>query len=174
MRTPPKSYPKRGSKYARADFRHASFVVVFGLILVGMMTYVRDVLLIPAFAALVLTAARNDGAVSRALASRPLTHLGEISYSIYMVNILLFQMVQVGWKLALGEPFGRAFEMGQAWLAWLAAMVLVIGVASWSQRAIELPARAWLRRHRPFRERPPREPEAALPLGSSVDPQLSR
>jgi peptidoglycan/LPS O-acetylase OafA/YrhL len=145
----------------------AVFLVVFGLILVGMMTFVRDVLLIPAFAILVLAAARNDGAVSRVLASRPLTHLGEISYSVYMVNILLFQVVQVGWLIAAGEPFGRDFGMGQAWLAWLAAMALVITVSTWTHRAIEVPARAWLRRHRPG-GRSRREPEGSLPLQTGV------
>jgi peptidoglycan/LPS O-acetylase OafA/YrhL len=146
----------------------AVFLAVFGLILVGMMTYVRDVLLIPAFALLILAAARNEGAVSRVLASRPFTHLGEISYSVYMVNILLFQVVQVGWLVAMGAAFGHGFGMGQAWLAWLAAMGLVIVVATWTHRVIELPARAWLRRRQPFASMRGREPEASLPVRGEI------
>jgi peptidoglycan/LPS O-acetylase OafA/YrhL len=123
----------------------AAFIVVLTLILVGMMTYVRDVLLIPAFAALILTAARNEGAIARVLATRALVHLGNISYSVYMVNILLFEIVNMSSKWMAGSRFGKDFGIGYSWLAWFAAMALVITVSSLTYRHIERPAEAYLR-----------------------------
>jgi peptidoglycan/LPS O-acetylase OafA/YrhL len=123
----------------------AAFIAVLGLILVGMMTYVRDVLLIPAFAALVLTTAHNEGTIARVLANRALVHLGKISYSVYMVNILLFEIINVAAKLMTGARFGKDLGTGYSWLAWFAAMGLVVTVASWTHRHIERRAEAYLR-----------------------------
>jgi peptidoglycan/LPS O-acetylase OafA/YrhL len=145
----------------------AAFLTVFGLILIGMMTYVRDILLIPAFAVLVLSAARNEGVVARVLATRTLTHLGNISYSIYMVNILLFQIVNTVSKLTTGAQFGKDFGMGEAWLAWFAAMALVIAVSSWTHRHIERSAETYLRRLR-WNRGPAEEQETALATGQPV------
>jgi peptidoglycan/LPS O-acetylase OafA/YrhL len=123
----------------------AAFIAVLGAILVGMMTYVRDVLLIPAFAVLILTAARNERVIARLLATRALVHLGNISYSVYMVNILLFEIVNMSAKWMTGSRFGEEFDIGASWLAWFAAMALVIAISSWTYRYIERPAEAYLR-----------------------------
>jgi peptidoglycan/LPS O-acetylase OafA/YrhL len=162
----------RSGRFGKLLGSDAAFLVVFGSILVGMTFYLRDVLLIPAFAALVLTGARNDGAVARLLGTRALTHLGDVSYSIYMVNILLFQVIQVGWKLVAGEPFGRGLGIGEAWIAWCAAMALVILASSLGYRFVERPARAWLRGVGPYRPRPEAE-KAAGSVSSTGSSSLS-
>jgi len=124
----------------------ASFTLILLGILFGMSRGVRDILIVPGFAALVLCAARNDGRVARLFAQRALHHLGEISYSIYMVNILVFQVVHFAWAAAGRGLFSAQFSLGESWLAWLGAMALVVATAHTSHRWIERPARAWLRR----------------------------
>jgi peptidoglycan/LPS O-acetylase OafA/YrhL len=131
------------------------------------MTYVRDILLIPAFVTLILSAARNEGTVARVLATRTLTHLGNISYSIYMVNILLFEIVNVASKLITGARFGKDFGIGESWLAWFAAMALVIAVSTWTHRHVERSAEIYLRRLG-WNRRPAEEQETALAAGQQV------
>jgi peptidoglycan/LPS O-acetylase OafA/YrhL len=145
----------------------AAFLTALGLIFIGMMTYVRDILLIPAFVTLILSAARNEGTVARVLATRTLTHLGNISYSIYMVNILLFEIVNTVSKLMTGAQFGKDFGIGESWLAWFAAMALVIAVSTWTHRHIERFAEIYLRRLR-WNRGPAEEQETALVAGQPV------
>jgi peptidoglycan/LPS O-acetylase OafA/YrhL len=141
--------------YRASDHRlvksDAAFLAALAWILYAMNHYVRDVLIVPGFALLVLCAARNQGFVARALASRPLRHLGEISYSIYMVNILIFQIALFAWSAIAGSPFGQGFTRSEAWSAWFTAMGVVVLVAHVTHRWIEQPTRAWLRRRDPFR-----------------------
>ena len=128
----------------------AAFALVLGSILVAMHCWVRDILIVPGFALLVLCAARNTGFAAKLFATRPLRHLGDVSYSIYMVNILLFQIVHYVWLAAGWGAFGAAFSPAQAWAAWLAAMALVVATSHFSYRWFEEPARAWLRRRAPI------------------------
>jgi peptidoglycan/LPS O-acetylase OafA/YrhL len=144
----------------------AAFALTLAWILFAMNSFVRDIFIVPAFAALVLCAARNDGRACRVLSSRPLRHLGEISYSIYMVNILIFQVVHFAWGAAGWGRFGASFTPGQAWGAWLSAMVLVVAVSHATHRWIEKPARTWLRQWDPFGRGSERESARGL-LASS-------
>jgi len=140
---------RRGSLDAvlRSD---AAVALTLLWILFAMSQWVRDIFIVPGFAALVLCAARNDGLVKRMFASRALRQLGEISYSIYMVNILIFQVVHFVWFASGWGPFGAKFSLGASWVVWLAAMGLVVVIAHASHRLIEKPARAWLRRRTPL------------------------
>jgi peptidoglycan/LPS O-acetylase OafA/YrhL len=144
--------------------RDSSFALIACWILFAMTTFARDILIVTAFAALVLLTARNTGRISRVLASRPLIHLGEISYSIYMVNILLFQILEAAWTLLHGGKFGSDFSLAESWIAWLVAMGLVVAVANWSYRAIECRARIYFRRRDPFAGRA--RAQALKPLDS--------
>jgi peptidoglycan/LPS O-acetylase OafA/YrhL len=136
----------------------AAFALTLLWILFAMGQWLRDIFIVPAFAALVLCAARNDGLVKRVFASRAPRHLGEISYSIYMVNILVFQIVHFAWFAAGWGPFGAKLSLGASWGVWLAAMGLVVVIAHASHRWIEKPARSWLRRLPPFGRGEGREP----------------
>jgi peptidoglycan/LPS O-acetylase OafA/YrhL len=135
----------------------AAFALTLSWILFAMGHFVRDILIVPWFALLVLCAARNDGLVKRVFARRTLRHLGEISYSIYMVNILLFQIVHFVWFAAGWGPFGAKLSLVAAWGVWLAAMGIVVVIAHASHRWIEKPSRSWLRRHTPLGKREARE-----------------
>ena len=136
----------------------AAFALTLSWILFAMGQWLRDILIVPVFAALVLCAARNEGLVKRAFATRPLRHLGEISYSIYMVNILIFQVVHFAWSAVGWGVFGANLSVGASWMVWLAAMGLVVAVSHASHRWIESPARAWLRCRTPLGSGAAREP----------------
>jgi peptidoglycan/LPS O-acetylase OafA/YrhL len=135
----------------------AALLATLAWILLAMNHYVRDILIVPGFAALVLLAARNRGLAARVLATRPLRHLGDISYSIYMVNVLIFQVVHFAWSAAGWGRFGADFSRGEAWATWLAAYALVVCASHLAYRWIEAPSRAWLRRRSPFGTRPAHE-----------------
>jgi peptidoglycan/LPS O-acetylase OafA/YrhL len=138
--------------------RDTAFALTLSWILFAMGQWLRDILIVPAFAALLLCAARNDRRVKSVFATRSLRHLGEISYSIYMVNILIFQIVHFVWFAVGWGVFGVTLSVGASWMVWLAAMALVIAASHASHRWIEKPARAWLRRRSPFGSGAAREP----------------
>lgn len=127
------------------------FLLAIAWIAVGMTLFLPDIFVVPAFAGLVLTAARNGGLASRVLNTRPMLHLGEISYSIYMVNILTFLVVKVVWKVTRGESFGAGFNRAEAWLAWVLALGLVVAVSTLTHRFVEKPAARFLKRVAPSR-----------------------
>ena len=85
-----------------------------------------------AFALLIPVLAVGRGAVSRALAVRPLVLLGEISYSLYLLHPLVLYLLVRGFPGAL-EGLGLA---GAA-LLWLG--VAVVAWLSWT--CLEVPAR---------------------------------
>ena len=70
-------------------------------------------------------------------------------------------------KLTTGAQSGKDFGVGEAWLAWFAAMALVIAVSSWTHRHIERSAETYLRGLRRNR-RPAEEPETALAAAQQV------
>ncbi|WP_375453995.1 acyltransferase family protein [uncultured Methylobacterium sp.] len=139
-------------------------------------------LLVPfAFAGLVLGLASDEGRVVRAFSARPLTRLGELSFSIYLVHVPVWFAVENGlrgaafsglpWLLpdaaaaipVMVSPFGSALGADGLVLAYVG---LVLTVAAWTHRWIETPARHWSRR---LADRvgafpvPPVPPVAALP-----------
>ena len=112
----------------------------------------------PVFAVTVLVFARDKGWVSRLLQLRPLIALGTLSYSIYMLHMLLIRpLAKAGPAVlqALGRPdliatnprsFGLgtlALEGGAATLVSLAVIVLTIALSALSFRWLEEPARRW-------------------------------
>jgi peptidoglycan/LPS O-acetylase OafA/YrhL len=89
-----------------------------------------------AFPALILAAA-GGGWLRRALRWRPLTYLGEISYSVYLVHFPLILAI-----LTAAGP-GERLPVGSPWFL-LAFYALVVLVASATYRAVELPGKRWL------------------------------
>jgi peptidoglycan/LPS O-acetylase OafA/YrhL len=147
----------------------AAFLLALGWILVGTSRYAPDVWILPGFAALLWCAAHNRGGVARLLNTRALLRLGEISYSIYLVNLLLFECVHFAWRVAGLGAFGRGLSLGVSWCVWLAAMALVIALAGASYERVEKPAREWLRARGP---RATRSPQPAPSL-AGARPDLS-
>lgn len=116
----------------------------------------------PIFAVTVLIFARDKGWVSRVLQLRPLIALGTLSYSIYMLHMLLIRpLAKAGPAVlqAIGRPdliaadprlFGLgtlALGDGAATVVSLVLVAMTIGLSALSFRWLEEPARRWSRDH---------------------------
>ena len=102
------------------------------------------------FGLAVLVFAEEAGAVSRWLRKPPLLWLGGRSYSIYMVHFLvawlLADCLKVLRRAGLDLIAGVETARWQNDVVTLVYIVLVLAVAAFTYRAIEVPARAWFRR----------------------------
>ncbi|HET7365780.1 MAG TPA: acyltransferase [Burkholderiales bacterium] len=104
------------------------------------------------FAPAVLVFAAEAGAASRLLRARTFLWLGAHSYSIYLVHFVVAWLLLDAAKLAsvggialyADGKLGRGPWQGD--LAYLLYFAFVLGVAAFTYRTIEFPARAWFRR----------------------------
>ncbi|MGH1420067.1 MAG: acyltransferase family protein [Hyphomicrobiaceae bacterium] len=114
-------------------------VTVIGL-LVGFHLGISDIILVPVLGFLILLIGTLSlGSEENVLRSKPLVYLGEISYSTYMVHILvLICFTVLSRKLGSGSEFPLVL-----WLVMLAA-IYVASAASY--HFVEHPARALIRR----------------------------
>lgn len=103
----------------------------------------HDLLIIPAFCLLILSASinRNNGFISKILNLRFLVYLGAISYSIYMVHWFIQSIIQLVWRHIFQVEFGSNFNVNESVIALIICILLVLVTASWSYRFIELPMR---------------------------------
>lgn len=88
------------------------------------------------FATIVLLCAQDDNLVSRALSSRAIVYLGEISYSVYLLHWIL---IEIGYWICQTE------HLKIRWRLMFACITLAV-MAPASFRYIEEPARRWGRR----------------------------
>lgn len=117
----------------------AMLLGVAGLIIVGYASRVPDALLVILFPSLLLAVASNGGRMGRLLEVAPLRALGDISYSVY-----IFQMVPLTLANAAAEVL-RWRGGGGLWPQILIAVfILACGVLV--HRRVDVPARAALRR----------------------------
>jgi peptidoglycan/LPS O-acetylase OafA/YrhL len=89
---------------------------------------------------LVIVSALHVPPLARAMSVRPLTFLGDISYSVYLLHVPL-QMVIISVLRARGVAIPT--EDPRFLLGFLGALLLI---ASLTHRFFEVPARSWLRR----------------------------
>jgi peptidoglycan/LPS O-acetylase OafA/YrhL len=106
------------------------------------------VLVTPLFAVVVYVFAIGRGALSQLLETRPLQHLGAVSYSVYLVHglvITAFNMAGRVLSKALDTDFRTdtgLVDFGRFWLNdvyALAFLAVVIGLATLTWRFVELP-----------------------------------
>ncbi|WP_162937572.1 acyltransferase family protein [Indioceanicola profundi] len=109
---------------------------------------VHDELTVAAMALLVAGLSGNRGSAGRVFGSRPLVWLGSISYAAYMLH---WPLLLVMW--ALLQAWFPGQESSPGYLAEIALyavfFTLLLAVSAASYRLVEVPARHWLRTHRP-------------------------
>jgi peptidoglycan/LPS O-acetylase OafA/YrhL len=94
---------------------------------------------VPPLLLLVWVLARGGGLVSRALASRPLAYLGDISFALYMLHLPILLYFHIDGH-RIGAP-------SWWWLwKWLAVMGTSFVLAMTCYHLYEIPLRDWLRR----------------------------
>ena len=124
----------------------AALAAAAGMIL-AMHLNMRGVFVMPLFGLLILCLAQNTARVGRALGTRPMIFLGEISYAVYLAQILLLDVVHLGWRLATGHEIEDAGFSALQSLGVIAMMVAaLLPLSALLHRRVEVPARGWLRR----------------------------
>jgi peptidoglycan/LPS O-acetylase OafA/YrhL len=125
----------------------AAALATAGGIVLAMHLNMRGIFVMPLFGLLILCLAQNTARVGRALGTRPMIFLGEISYAVYLAQILLLDSVHLGWRLATGheiEDAGFSAVQSLGVIALMVAALLPLSILL--HRRVEVPARGWLRR----------------------------
>jgi peptidoglycan/LPS O-acetylase OafA/YrhL len=143
-------YPLSGvDRVMRSD---AASVLILLLVAAGLHFAINDVLVVVLFAALVLNMALNNGGLHRVCNNRVLQYLGNISYSIYLMQIFLQEPFSHGFRLpgVTGNARGRFnidFWPGLGYC--VIYLVLLVGIASATYYVIERPCRKWINARNP-------------------------
>lgn len=95
----------------------------------------------PIFAFLILIFAADRGAISRLLGTLPFVWIGTLSFSIYLMHLLIVLLIKVTWHDIFPAASPAAVALGG-----VAAFPVTIAVAWVGWRFIESPARNWSRR----------------------------
>ena len=103
------------------------------------------VVFVPAAMLLLLSGSSNRAGVARALESRPLVWLGDLSYSVYMVHWLVQTALMDGWAYVLHTRFGVGLTLLEQLYVVLGSTVVVVGLAKGVYERVERPARSFLR-----------------------------
>lgn len=126
------------SRNGEARIAGVSAIAIAGA---GLAFRLPETAFVPAvFFAGLLALALGQGPLVRLLGSRPLTYLGEISYSTYLAHFLLW----IVWKLLFVDA---SLQLGWAGLAGFLAVVTLASILLY--QGVEKPAQRWLNRHRP-------------------------
>ena len=108
---------------------------------VAVATAGNEALVIVAFAALILSSIHASGTTLKVLRWRPLEWLGQISYSVYLLQLFVLVFFLRYWDGRVGE--GTAAEV---WLWLIAMLVALCGVSTLTYRRIERPAQQAMRK----------------------------
>jgi peptidoglycan/LPS O-acetylase OafA/YrhL len=122
-------------------------VIILLLIAAGLHFAINDALIVILFAALVLNFALNNGTLHRICNNRVLQYLGDISYSIYLMQIFLQEPFSHGIRLpgVTGNARGRFnIDFSQGLLYCTIYLLLLVAVASATYYLIERPCRKWI------------------------------
>ena len=122
-------------------------VAILLLVAAGLHFAVNDALVVALFAALVLNFALNNATLHKVCNNRILQFLGDISYSIYLMQIFLQEPFSHGVRLpgVTGNARGKFnidFWPGLAYC--LVYLLLLIGIASVTYYLVERPCRKWI------------------------------
>lgn len=116
----------------------ASVAWLLGAVLVWRSSFAA----LPSVALLILSLAMGQGMVSRLFASKPVFFLGEISYSLYMMQMVVLELCFLPLDYSrLGREAGPALN-----LAWLCGSLVIVAMTTlWTYNHVEKPARIYLR-----------------------------
>jgi peptidoglycan/LPS O-acetylase OafA/YrhL len=111
---------------------------------------------VPPFLLLLWVLARGEGLVSRVLASKPLTYLGDISFAFYM-----FHQPVLNYFYLKGQHYGvREWPW---WCQWLVVLSVAFLSAAACYHLYEIPLRDWLRRRLTIRAPKVETPQTEVP-----------
>ncbi|HUB62566.1 MAG TPA: acyltransferase [Puia sp.] len=130
----------------------AASVLILLLVAAGLHFAINDALVVVLFAALVLNFALNDGVLHRICNNRLLQYLGNISYSIYLMQIFLQEPFEHGMRLpgVTGNARGRFYIDFWPGLGYCVVyLVLLVGIATMTYYLIERPCRKWINARNP-------------------------
>jgi peptidoglycan/LPS O-acetylase OafA/YrhL len=106
-----------------------------------LMQYSYDTVVVASFVPLLLAIAVADGSFESALSVRPLKHVGEASYSLYMSHwILIYFVLKVLGRFHM-DPKAQLLSLPRVIVANAAVVVICIGVATVLYRVVEVPGR---------------------------------
>jgi peptidoglycan/LPS O-acetylase OafA/YrhL len=130
----------------------AATVLILLLVAAGLHFAINDVWVVVLFAALVLNFALNNGVLHRVCNNRVLQYLGDISYSIYLMQIFLQEPFSHGVRLpgVTGNARGRFnidFWPGLGYC--VIYLLLLVGIASVTYYLVERPCRKWINARNP-------------------------
>lgn len=126
---------------------------IIGLMSVGLALFtlhigINDALYIPVFMLLVLTVAANKGFIFKIFQLKPLQYIGDISYSIYMIHLLVLFLVFYPLLENMGytnRPFGEnALPFWTGLGVCSLFITIVIAISSLTYYGIEKPCRKWI------------------------------
>lgn len=132
----------------------AGIAIILAVLLLGL----NDVLAIPGFVLLIAATWPDRGWLARPLAWPTLVWLGEISYSVYLVHVVLLP----SWGVVMGAVLGKlgVGPVPARTIIMAGGLAMVLAVATFTWRFVEMPARkailGWSGARRA------RTPEAAL------------
>ena len=110
---------------------------------------VPDILCIPLFAGIVICTACNDGIIHKILDGRVLKYLGDISYSIYMLHVVvIFTILEIlkAFELSLSVASAANFPFWPGLLACLGFLVVMIALSAVTYELVEKPCRDFINR----------------------------
>ena len=132
--------------------RDAASVLILLLVAAELHFAINDALVVVLFAALVLNFALNQGVLHRICNNRVLQYLGDISYSIYLMQIFLQEPFEHGVRLpgVTGNARGKFYIDFWPGLGYcLIYLVLLVGIATVTYYGIERPCRKWINARNP-------------------------
>lgn len=128
----------------------AASVVIMLLVIAALHFAVSDALVVFLFAGLVLNFAVNSGTLHRVCNNRVLQYLGNISYSIYLMQIFPQEPFSHGWRLpgVTGTARGKFnIDFAPGLFYCVIYLVLLVALASITYYVIERPCRKFINRH---------------------------
>jgi peptidoglycan/LPS O-acetylase OafA/YrhL len=134
-------YLKKIFYFLRTD---AILIILSALLFACLHFGVTDLVFIPVFLLLVLSAAYNTGRVKRFLSNRFLQWLGDISYSVYLMQFPLMLFV-IGslphFGISWNGPYSLHLPYWQAAISCILFLAVLIGISAASYHYIERPFR---------------------------------